>query len=162
MANELLKVGKVDAVKTYLKDIKSFWEMDDGNVDAWLASIEKGERPELSSFPQMGASVLVRFVGWLIMLWPAIVSIGFLYAQKKRIGRKPLFLITSVAAGYVALYGLYWISDYAFETIVEIENLGTTVLYVLVFLPLGLAFLLPILAAFGVGRIFSNHVFGDP
>ena len=162
LANELLKLGKVDAVKTYLKDIQSFWEMDEGKVDAWLASIDKGERPKLSSFPQMGASVLVRFVNWLIMLWPAIVSIGFLYIQRKRIRKKPLFLITSVAAGYAALYGLYWISDYAFKTIVEMENVGTTVFYVLVFLPLGLALLLPILIAFGVGRILSNYVSGDP
>ena len=61
----------------------------------------------------------------------------------------------------MALYGLYWISDYAFKTIVEMENVGTTVLYVLVFLPPGLAFLLPILAAFAVGRIFSNYISGD-
>ena len=48
LANELLIVGRVEEVRTYLNDINSFWERDDGRIDKWLARIESGEKPELN------------------------------------------------------------------------------------------------------------------
>ena len=53
LANELLKQGAVEPVKEYLRDIKRFWRLDQGQVAKWLASIDKGERPELDRFAAM-------------------------------------------------------------------------------------------------------------
>lgn len=125
LANELLQLGKVDAVKSYLKDIKSFWEMDNGQVDAWLTEIEKGGKPQLNRFAGNKPGPLLLVVFWLATAWPLIVSITFLYAQRKRIARKLLFVITAVLSGYAVMYVGNWILGYAIQAIMSsIENLG--------------------------------------
>lgn len=53
LANQLLQRGETEAVTTYLREIKHFWKMDRGQVDQWLAAIEKGEKPNLDRFSAM-------------------------------------------------------------------------------------------------------------
>lgn len=104
LANELLQLGKVDAVRRYLRDIKSFWRIGHGQVDGWLSEIEKGGRPQLS---RPGAAEptgwLVALI-WLALSWPLIASLGILYWLRPRLARKRLFLASAVAAGYLAMF----------------------------------------------------------
>ena len=104
LANALLKNGNVDAVKAYLNEIKSFWTMDNGNVDRWLAAIDKGERPELSrSAVYVPLGSLVSF-HWIIFLWPTLITIVFAYIRRKHIGKMPLFLFVGLVCVYVLVF----------------------------------------------------------
>lgn len=47
LANQLLLAGKRDAVLRYLESISSFWEMDNGCIEEWIAQIENNQTPEL-------------------------------------------------------------------------------------------------------------------
>lgn len=159
LANELLQLGKVDAVKSYLKDIKSFWEMDNGQVDAWLAEIEKGGKPQLNRFAANKTSPLLLVVFWFATAWPLIVSITFLYAQRKRIARKLLFFITAVLFGYAVMYVGNWIIGYAIQAIMSsMENLGEITIFLVSYLPLGIVLLLSVLTVFLVARFFYTKV----
>lgn len=159
LANELLKVGKVDAVKAYLKDLKSFWEMNNGKLDAWLASIDKGEKPELSRFPKPGVLQLLLY--WLTTLWPVVVSMVFLYVQRKRIPKKPLFFIVGLLSGYVAMYAGNWVVSYGIQqTLGSIEKVSDTTIFLVTYLPLGIILLLPVISLFVVARLFYPRIKG--
>ena len=159
LANELLQLGKVDAVKSYLKDIKSFWEMNNGQVDAWLAEIEKGGKPQLNRFTGNKPGPLLLFVFWLATAWPLIVSIAFLYAQRKQITKKLLFFITAVLSGYAVMYVGNWIIGHGIQAIMtSMENLGKITIFLVSYLPLGIALLLPVLAVFLLAHFFYTNV----
>ena len=159
LANELLQLGKIDAVKSYLKDIKTFWEMNNGQVDAWLAEIEKGGRPQLDRFSGNKPGPLLLFVFWFAIAWPVIVSIAFLYAKRKRITKKLLFFIIAVSSGYAAMYLGNWIIGYVIQTIIPgMENLGKTTIFLMSYLPLGIVLFLPILVVFLLVRFFQSNV----
>lgn len=159
LANELLQLGKVDAVKSYLKDIKSFWEMDNGQVDAWLAEIEKGGKPQLDRFTGNKPGPLLLVVFWLATAWPFIVSIAFLYAQRKRITRKLLFFVIAVPSGYAVMYVGNWMIGYGIQAIMSsMENLSKTTIFLVSYLPLGIVLLLPVLTVFSLARFFHSNV----
>lgn len=159
LANELLKLGKVDAVQSYLKDIKAFWEMNNGQVDVWLAQIEKGGRPQLDRFSGNKPGPILLFMFWFATAWPVIVSIAFFYAKRKRITKKPLFLIIAVSSGYAAMYLGNWIIGYVIQTIIPgIENLGKTTIFLMSYLPLGIVLFLPILVVLILLRFFQSNV----
>lgn len=159
LANELLQLGKVDAVQSYLKDIKAFWEMNNGQVDAWLAQIEKGERPQLDRFSAHKTGPLLLFMFWLVTAWPVIVSIVFLYAKRKLIIKKALFFIIAVSSGYAAMYLGNWIIGYVIQTFIPgIENLGKTTIFLMSYLPIGIVLFLPILVVSILFRFFQPNV----
>jgi hypothetical protein len=159
LANELLQRGKVDAVTSYLKDIKSFWEMNNGRVDTWLAEIEKGGKPQLDRFAENKPGPLLLFVFWLAAAWPFMVSIAFLYAQRKQITKKLLFFIIAVLSGYAVMYVGNWIIGYGMQVIVSsTENLGKTTIFLVGYLLLGIVLLLPVLAVFLLARFFYSNV----
>lgn len=159
LANELLQLGKVDAVKSYLKDIKRFWEMDNGQVDIWLSEIEKGGKPQLDRFAGNKPGPLLMAIFWLATAWPLIVSVTFLYTQRKRIARKLLFLIIAVPSGYAAMYIGNWIIGYVFLAFIpDMEDLGEATLFLISYLPLGIVLLLPLLAVFLLARFLRANV----
>ena len=159
LANELLHRGKVDAVKSYLKNIKSFWEMDDGQVDAWLAEIDKNGKPELDRFASKRPGLLLSIVFWLATLWPVVVSGAFLYMRRVRITRKLRFFIFAVLSGYGITFAGSWIANYGCLVILEsMEDLGAVPLFFVSFLPLGIAFLLPVLTVFFLMRYLHPNV----
>jgi hypothetical protein len=159
LANELLQIGKVDAVKSYLKDIKSFWEMNNGQVDTWLAEIEKGGKPQLDRFAGNKPGPLLMALFWMATAWPFIVSAAFVYAQRKRITRKLLFFIIAVPSGYAVMYVGNWIVGYVVQAIMSgMEDLSETTLLLISYLPLGLVLLLPVLTVFLLARFFHSNV----
>ena len=159
LANELLQRGKVDAVTAYLKDIKSFWEMNNGQIDAWLAEIEKGGKPQLDRFAANKPGPLLLFVFWLATAWPFIVSTAFVYVQRKRITRKILFFVIAVPSGYAVMYVGNWIIGYEIQAIMSsMENLSNTTTILVSYLPLGIVLLLPVLAVFFQARFFYSNV----
>ena len=158
LANELLKRGKVEPVKIYLKDIKSFWEMNNGNVDAWLSEIEKGKNPELDRFSGKEPKPLLLFIFWLALLWPIIVSTAFLYIRRKRITRKLLFFITAVLSGYVAMYVSNWLIGLGIQKLlVNLENISDATLLLVTYVPIGIVLLLPVLVLFILARYFRSN-----
>lgn len=157
LANELLQLGKVDAVKSYLKEIKLFWDMDNGQVDTWLAEIEKGGRPQLDRFAGNKPSPLLMAIFWVATAWPFIVSVAFLYAQRKRIAKKLLLFVIAVPSGYALMYVGNWIVDYVIQaTLSDMEDLGETTLFFMGYLPLGIVLLLPVLSVFLLARFFHS------
>ena len=159
LANELLQLGKVDAVKTYLKDIKSFWEMNNGQVDTWLAEIEKGGKPQLDRFAGNKPGPLLMTLFWLATAWPFIVSGAFLYTQRKRIARKLLFFVITVPSGYAVMYVGNWIIGYVIQAITSgMEDLSESTLFLVGYLPLGIMMLLPVPMVFLLARFFHSNV----
>ena len=159
LANELLQLGKVDAVKSYLKDIKSFWEMNNGQVDTWLAEIEKGGKPQLDRFAGNKPGPLLMAIFWLAMAWPFIMSVAFLYAQRKRIARKLLFFVITVPSGYAVMYVGNWVIGHALQSIMSgMEGLSAATLFLMSYLPLGIVLLLPALMIFHLARFFHSNV----
>lgn len=158
LANQLLQLGKVDAVKSYLKDIKSFWEMNNGQVDTWLAEIEKGGKPQLDRFAGNKPGPLLMALFWLAVAWPFIVSVAFLYAQRKRIARKLLFFVIAVPSGYAVMYVGNWIIGYVIQAIMSgMEDLSEATLFLMSYLPLGIVLLLPVLMVFLLARFFRSN-----
>lgn len=159
LANELLQRGKVDAVTAYLKDIKSFWEMNNGQIDSWLTKIEKGEKPELDRFAANRPGPLLMFVFWLTMAWPLILSTAFLYAKRNCIKRKVLYFMVAALSGYALMFLANWIAGYAIHaTLSSMEDLSQTTVSLISYLPLGLALLLPVLAILYQTRLVCTSV----
>lgn len=157
LANELLKRGKVEPVKVYLKNIQSFWEMNDGKVDAWLAAIEKGEKPELDRFSGHEPGSFLLFIFWLALLWPIIVTTASLYSQRKQIARKLLFFISAVVAGYIAMYAANWLIGFALEKLAaSMADMSETALLLATYAPLALVMLLSALVILALARRFRS------
>ncbi|HEY0665868.1 MAG TPA: hypothetical protein VGD24_07370 [Gallionella sp.] len=156
LANQLLQRGKVDSVKTYLVEIKSFWEMNNGQVDTWLADIEKGGKPELDRFAGNKPGPLMLLLFWTATLWPIIASIGFLYVQRKRITRKAFFLFTAAVSGYVVMFAVHMIAGYCMQAVLSRMDVGLTTLFLLSYAPLVVEFVLPVLAMFFLARFFYH------
>lgn len=155
LANELLQQGKVDAVKAYLTDIKSFWEMNNGQIDSWLAEIDKGGRPELDRFTANKPGLFMMLLFWLTMAWPLILSATFLYTKRTRIKKKVLYFIVTALSGYALMFLTNWIASYAIQAALSsMENLGQTTMFLVSYLPLGIVLLLPILAILYLSRFF--------
>ncbi len=161
LANELLKLGKTEPVKIYLNDIKSFWEMNDGKVDAWLAEIEKGGKPELNRFSGKEPGPLLLLIFWLALLWPIIITATFLYKNRKWITRKFLFFISAVVAGYIAMYAGNWFISFVIQKLLtNMEDINESTLFLVAYVPMGLVLLLPALVIFVLGRQFRSNA--DP
>lgn len=95
---------------------------------------------------------------WLATAWPFIVSGAFLYAQRKRIGGKPLFFVIAVPVGYAVMYVGNWIVGYGLQAIMSgMEDLGDTTIFLISYLPLGIVLLLPVLMAFLLARFFRSN-----
>lgn len=151
LADALLKLGKDSEVRTYLSDIGSFWTWDEGRIEYWLSSLENGERPELSHYsdyvPPWEAAAL-----WFVALWPVLIVVGLLIFLRRRLGRKWLFGIVSVLAGYVVMYAVSFGLSLVLSDMVS--NMSATALDSTLNAFLGLGFLLPLIAVFAISRAF--------
>ena len=158
LANELLKRGQVTAVTAYLHEIRSFWTMNSGKIASWLSQIKEGKKPELNRFAAHEPGPLLLFMGWLLMVWPLVVSASLLYARRKRIEKKILFLIVAVLSGYAAIYLVGQAFDYGIaEILTGSKNLSELELNILNYIPFVLMFLLPALAALVEASFFYSE-----
>lgn len=151
LANALLQRGQVEPVKLYLADIKRFWEMDRGNIDNWLSSIGRGERPPLSRFaytPSMAEMVL----SWLALGWPVLVVAGWLFWLKERIVKRGFFLLAGLLCGYCAMIAGWFAAIFLLPWVLH-GALMSSLLYISV----GASFLMTVLAVFGVSRLFIGR-----
>jgi hypothetical protein len=155
LANELLKLGRTKEVLVYLKDIKSFWEMNDGRIDKWVGEIEKGEKPKISRF-----SSHPRFwqllIFWVLALWPILIAAIFLLTLWSRIHKKWFFGITSIAAGYIAMLGVNWLSTSMLMVVVsKLSQSGSESLLTLtIYAFMGVGYIIPIIVVFILSRYF--------
>lgn len=157
LANELLKIDQTEPVIIYLQEIKLFWEMNNGQVDAWLAEIEKGQKPELDRFVSGEPRYLQIAIFWLGALWPVLVSSAFLYKQKNKIARKPLFFILAVSSGYLLVFVSGWLINFGIQKLLpNLENFGNTTVLLVSILPILWVFLLPILVIYVWARFFTH------
>lgn len=158
LANLLLKRGKAEAVKSYLQGIKSFWKMNDGVVDAWLADIEKGGKPELNRLAATMPEPLRRLLSWLAAGWPLVVSIWFLYVQRRRIKTKTAFFLVAVLFAYAVTYAGTWIAAYGEAAILpRMDKAGETTMLLSSYTMPAIAWLLPVLAvAFLAGFFYRD------
>jgi hypothetical protein len=154
LADRLLKRGQIKPVEQYLKDIRVFWKHGDGQIDRWLAAIARGERPTLNrAFATMNSSwvTAAKFFGWA---WPELIVLIFLYAARKRLARKLLFVV----AGSVIAYATSYLGSRAFALVMLKASpimLGShnLVAYCSVLsLSALLAIAIPILAVFALSR----------
>jgi hypothetical protein len=158
LANELLKRGKVDAVKTYLIGIKSFWEMNNGQIDSWLAQIEKGDKPVLDRFAANKPGPLLIFVLWLIAVWPLILSAIFLYAKRTRIKRKVVYSVSAALSGYAVMFMANWLFGYVIQAILSrMDDLSPTVISAISYSPIGVVLFLPVITNLYVARFFCSN-----
>jgi len=157
LANELLKQGSAEPVMEYLRDIKRFWRLDQGQVVAWLSSIEKGERPELSRFAANQPSAAQVALFWFVLTWPLLVIGGTLYLLRRRIVRKWLFGITGVVAGYVAMFVSNITLAFAIPRVLaSMSDAGSVTMTTLTYISVGIGLLIPLLAIVAISRFFVS------
>lgn len=152
LANELLKQGKREAVTAYLGDIQSFWKMNGGLVEEWLAEIKNGETPELGRITRREPSALENVWWWFTLLWPLIVSAVVLYWQKQKISRKLLFFVVSASASYISVLIAGAIGGGVFVLFVNSLAAKLAFTYFLS----GVTLLLPLAVVFLIWKRFSN------
>ncbi len=155
LANELLKSGKTDEVKIYLKDVKTFWESGDRHIDNWLEQIDNGERPELNRFSEIaGFSQFLIF--WLTSLWPVFTTAIFLIVLRNKIAKRILFGVTSIIAGYVSMFVLNWVVPTILINVSSklTQSLNSTILMLAMYALIGAVYYIPILVVFGISRAF--------
>lgn len=158
LANELLKLGKYDTVKIYLKDIAKFWEMDDGRIDNWLKEIDNGEIPVLNRYSGSGG-VWHLLIYWLTVMWPFFISITYLISLRKKIQRKLYFVVVSIIAGYIVMFIVKWATTYAYANILDklIQSGNEIIMMVGIFVVMSSEYILPLLAVFIVSRLFIKY-----
>lgn len=158
LADQLLKQGKTEAVAEYLRDIKHFWKMDDGQVDQWLAAMGKGEKPNLDRFSSMKPKPWMIALQWLVMGLPAIVAGSLTYFCRSRLQRKVAFLIVGLLSGYAALLLLDWGMMFVVLHVPAIYNS----MFLIVYLPLILVLVVPPLVVFGSFKLCAPAALGRP
>jgi len=156
LANQVLKAGKTGPVKEYLRGVKTFWKMDDGQLDEWLSAIDRGETPELDSFAAMKPGPWIVALTFFLAVWPAIAALSFLYAGRKRLSRKWVFLVVGVMSGYASLALLNWGTVTLLPSIAgSIASPGALLTFSVVVMPVILALAAPALVVLLVYRYFS-------
>jgi len=154
LADALLRAGHVEPVKAYLRDIKTFWKMENGQVDLWLSSIDKGERPILNRFPAKPSTAQLALF-WFALAWPALVVAGFLYFWRRRIARKWIFGIAGLLAGYVAFAAAGWGMAYVLPTILgALAEQHSSFVMPALYLSTSATFIISLLAVLGASRYF--------
>jgi len=48
LADKLVAAGERDAVINYLQGVRSFWHMDDGEVEKWIGQLKSGKKPDFT------------------------------------------------------------------------------------------------------------------
>ena len=154
LADALLKAGHTEPVKVYLRDIKKFWKMENGQVDEWLASIDKGERPSLNRFAAKPSAWQLAFF-WFALAWPALVVAACLYFQRRRISRKWVFGIAGLAVGYAGMFAAGWGIGYVLPRVVgSLAESSASLVMPVLYLSGAASFVISLLAVLGASRFF--------
>lgn len=155
LANEILKHGRVEPVRQYLQDIKKFWRMDNGQVAKWLASIEKGDKPELNRFAASHSGHLELLLAVFVFVWPILVVVGTILLRRDRISRRWVFGITGLLSGYLALVIVNCSIAFFMPTLIgRLSDFNPTTLTTLTFAMLGMCIVVPTLVIVGISRFF--------
>jgi hypothetical protein len=153
LANALLQSGKTEVVKAYLKEIKSFWTMDYGAIDAWQAAIARGERPMMQGAAPPVPHIMVVLMALAPYLW-TVFLVGIFFALRfKQIARKPLFLLVGGAVAFCAMFLGQLSSEYGSRYIISSSDSVVTVV-VLWLLITAAVWLLPLLGLYITSRFF--------
>ncbi|MCW9058385.1 MAG: hypothetical protein OQL11_05890 [Gammaproteobacteria bacterium] len=160
LANELLKRGKSNEVLSYLKDIRTFWEMDDGRIARWTKDIESGGQPELHRFSaSAGFWQLVIF--WVSALWPIFAAGLVLMALRNKIQRKWLFGAAAIVSGYITMFAVNWASTSMLPSIIGkmVQSGSDSALMLSIYAVLSAGYIIPLIVVFAVSRLFiPRHV----
>ncbi len=156
LANQLLQRGRSAAVRSYLLDIKRFWTEDDGNIERWVAAIDRGEKPQLDRFTARPLGIRDYFLAAFSTLWPAIVPAVFLVLRRKRLSRRLAFFALATVIGYAATMACGLVMGY-FNTpmLLAIAELGLPP-ELAISIPVVFLMSLPIAATFLVARYFRQ------
>lgn len=154
LANLLLKEGKTVEVKTYLTNIKKFWEMDNGVVTEWLDQIELGKSPELNRFGQHLISWNLRLFIWFSLLWPLLITIGIYIKFHKTLIHWKFISITTICA-YITMVVGSFISRLIYNSIFNSLS-GSFVAFSSVILSI-IQFLLPLVLVYWMSKIKFFH-----
>jgi hypothetical protein len=154
LADALLKAGHAEPVKVYLRDIKKFWKMENGQVDDCLANIDKGERPPLNRFAaKPGYGELAFF--WFALAWPALVVSASLYFQRRRLSRKWVFGIAGLAVGYAAMFAAGWSIGLILPTVLgALAERNASLVMPALYVCVAASFVISLLAVLGASRFF--------
>jgi len=160
LANELLKLGKSNEVLSYLEDIGSFWEMDDGRIAKWTEDIKGGGRPELNRFSTF-AGFWQLLIFWVSALWPILAAGLVLIALRKTIQRKWLFGAAAIVAGYISMFAVNWASTSMLSSVIaKMSQSGSdSALMLSIYAVLSAGYIVPLIVVFAVSRLFiTRHV----
>lgn len=154
LANELLKNGKTHTVQAYLSGVNKFWEMDNGIVEEWQATISKDEIPYLSRTQKSSTKDLALLC--LSFIWPLLVTLSVFFIKRKALYRKLIFFITSTLASYVLMFiGATGLNLVLAKMLVTLENMSDLSVMIVTYVPLTISFLLPVLATLLISRFFT-------
>jgi hypothetical protein len=153
LADALLQAGHVEPVKLYLRDIKSFWKMENGQIDEWLAGIDKGDRPTLTRFATKPSAMQLALF-WFALAWPALVVAACLYLQRRRIAGKWIFGIAGLVVGYVALFVAGWGIAFVLPGILGGLAGHPSVVMPALYLSIAAGFVISLLAVLAASRFF--------
>jgi hypothetical protein len=157
LADALLKRGKTEAVTEYLRGIHQFWEMDNGQVERWIAAIKKGETPKLERFGVTPSPWLIA-LDWFIATLPAILTLTVLYVGRRRLQRKVVFAVVAMGLGYGAWFLMgYDLTALSMWMIGIASSAGRVGEYVFVYLPAVLVIAAPAFVVLLVFRYLSSE-----
>jgi hypothetical protein len=149
----LLQAGQDEPVKVYLLGIKTFWKMDNGQVDDWLASINKGEKPTLSRFSAKPTATQVAFF-WFAFAWPALIVAALSWFRRKRIGSIWRFGVAGIVSGYLALFAAGWAIGYLLAGVLGAVADHSSLVMVALYGSTAASFFISFLVVLGVCRFF--------
>jgi hypothetical protein len=157
LANALLKGGRTEAVQVYLKDVKKFWKMDNGQVAGWLAAIDAGETPELDRFATQRSGIYRLVILWSPVVWPVPLVGATLYLLRSRIAKKWLFVFSGLLAAYLTMFVTNVGIGFLFAFLMDaMANSGPTAISIVLYASLAARILFPTLAVAGVARYFAR------
>ena len=160
LANLLLKLGQRDEVLIYLKDIESFWEMNDGRIDNWIEEIESDGQPDINRF-SVHADFWQPLIIWVSALWPILIAAILLRALRKKIQKKWLFGIVGIITGYTTMFAVNWVSTSMLASVISklAQSESDTVLMFSIYAVASAGYIIPFVVVFAVSRVFvTRHV----
>jgi len=152
LANQLLQAGRTEEVITYLNGVEKFWEMDGGVVEKWIQEIRAGETPVLDRFNKEPGSLQIG-IGALILAAPLLICAGFLFARRRTIQRKLLYIFSSVPLAYLVSFLGGWSGGLVSDFLSGNESfMAKFLLPWIIFLAVLTTFILPSLTAYVVAK----------
>jgi len=67
---------------------------------------------------------------WVLMLWPLFVGIVYPIARKPRVSNVPALAVLSIVVGYVAMFGMFKLSEAASQAPVDLWLLWLALLLI--------------------------------